>query len=84
MFYPPIMRLKKIDLYLCFVNYLFNRLIYRLLKSIFIGYKMAVIGPALLRPAHYRRHRLRPFVQELIHEPYRYRRRYPDGLFLGP
>ena len=62
-----------------------------LLKPIFIGYKVAI--------AHGVPHHTRcfPFLssvdatldpqalaQEMIHEPYRYRRRHPDGLFLGP
>jgi len=42
-----------------------------LLKPIFIGYKGATCLPIKM-------------IQEMIHEPYRYRRRYPDGLFVGP
>ncbi|VVO09895.1 hypothetical protein PS691_03314 [Pseudomonas fluorescens] len=62
-----------------------------LLKPIFIGYKVAITAacgwPQVAVPISViGRGQNRPSVlaQEMIHEPYRYRRRYPDGLFLGP
>ncbi|MFO2466151.1 hypothetical protein OOJ96_22575 [Pseudomonas sp. 15FMM2] len=50
-------------------------------KPIFIRYKVAQHSPFCHRPWLFW-----PLTtaQEMIHEPYRYRRRYPDGLFLGP
>ncbi len=62
-----------------------------LLKPIFIGYKVAITqgvdNPRLtVRISVIGRCQYRPSApaQEMIHEPYRYCRRYPDGLFLGP
>lgn len=63
---------------------------FNLLKPIFIGYKV-VIARGVTHHA-----RSFPFLSlvdatldpqaiapEMIHEPHRYRRRHPDGLFLG-